>query len=399
MLLGPLEVPTLSREQLALCANGAHLQLSAVGRSAVVVNGRRVTEATLAPGDIVAVGSLLLMMCVERPMHVDGESASHPFGKADDDGLVGESEAMATLRGDIAFVAPREGHVLIRGASGMGKELVARAVHRRSARRGPLVSRNAATIPDTLLDAELFGNVRGFPNPGMAERPGLVGAAAGGTLFLDEIAELPLAMQAHLLRVMDAGEYHRLGDPVARSSDLRVVGATNRDAGTLKHDLLARFALQIEVPPLSARCEDVPALLRHLAARLVSADRALARFFDDEGTLRLSIDFVQHLIATPPDGGVRGLQAALLAAFRSCRGETLDRPACLPAAPRVSEPLAPALSGERVAGDDARAHLQSVLDDSNGSIEKAWRALGLSSRFALTRLIRKYDLQIRKNAR
>ncbi len=138
---------------------------------------------------------------------------------------------MWQMRERIAFAANAGKHVLLHGESGTGKELAARALHALSSRAGkPFVSRNAATLPSGLIDAELFGSARNYPNAGMPERAGLVGQADGGTLFLDEIAEIPAEQQAHLLRVLDAdGEYQRLGEATTRRSDLVLVGATNRD--------------------------------------------------------------------------------------------------------------------------------------------------------------------------
>ena len=123
---------------------------------------------------------------------------------------------------------------MLLGETGTGKELAARAVHRFSTRADrPLVARNAATMPAGLIDAELFGNARNYPNPGMAERPGLVGQADGGFLFLDEIGELPSELQAHLLRVLDAGgEYQRLGESRVRRSDFRLLAATPSSKAT-----------------------------------------------------------------------------------------------------------------------------------------------------------------------
>ena len=134
--------------------------------------------------------------------------------------------------------------MLVRGESGTGKELCAAAIHGLSARGArPLVARNAATFPAGLVDAELFGNAKNYPNPGTAERDGLIGEADGTTLFLDEIGELPAAPQAHLLRVLDRnGEYQRLGDSRPRCADLRVVAATDRAVSELKHDFAARRA-------------------------------------------------------------------------------------------------------------------------------------------------------------
>src|SRR5262249_66785 len=156
------------------------------------------------------------------------------------------------LRDTVAFAARAEGHVLVRGESGSGKELCATAIHRLSTRgERALVARNAATFPAGLVDAELFGNAKNHPNPGTAEREGegLVGEGDGGTLFLDEIGELPAALQAHLLRVLDRnGEYQRLGESRVRRADLRVVAATNRGVAELKHDFAARFTLAVEIP-------------------------------------------------------------------------------------------------------------------------------------------------------
>src|SRR4029077_9274313 len=127
--------------------------------------------------------------------------------------------------------------VVIAGQSGSGKELVAQAIHALSGRADRrLVSRSAATLPEALIDAELFGNAKNYPNPGMVERSGLIGEAHGSTLFLDELGELPHAAQAHLLRVLDGGEYQRLGEAQARVSDFRLVVATNRILSSLKPD-------------------------------------------------------------------------------------------------------------------------------------------------------------------
>src|SRR5262249_14365097 len=172
-------------------------------------------------------------------------------------------------------------NVLIHGPSGTGKELAARAVHALSRRaKRPLVARNAATLPPGLVDAELFGNVKNYPNPGTPERPGLIAQADGGTLFLDEIGELPWDLQAHLLRVLDAGgESHRLGEATARRASIRLVAATNRAPGELKHDLLARLTLRLVMPELAARPEDIPLLVRHLLRRAAEQSPDIGRRF------------------------------------------------------------------------------------------------------------------------
>ena len=193
----------------------------------------------------------ILFLCMRRPPLATAREKArpHPFGQADEHGLVGESSAIWDLREEVAFFAKRQGHVLITGPSGSGKELVARSIHALSTRASHrFIARSAATIPPALVDAELFGNVGNYPNAGMPERPGLFGESDGGTLFLDEIGEMSSEAQAHLLRVLDSGgEYQRLGDAKRRTSDVRLVAATNRSPDALKHDFLARFPFRIQV--------------------------------------------------------------------------------------------------------------------------------------------------------
>src|SRR5262249_46773968 len=148
---------------------------------------------------------------------------------------------------ELGMIAPRSGHVIVFGTSGTGKELVAAALHGLSGRSGAFVARNSVTLPEALVDAELFGNLKGYPNPGMPDRAGLVGAAHGGSLFLDEFGELPLSAQAHLLRVLDAGEYQRLGETGVRRADFRLLAATNRAESAFRQDVLARFDFRLKL--------------------------------------------------------------------------------------------------------------------------------------------------------
>jgi DNA-binding NtrC family response regulator len=282
-------------------------------------------------------------------------------------------------------------HVLVRGDSGTGKELVARAIHTVSGRKGAFVARNAATLPETLVDAELFGNTEGYPNPGMRERKGLIGTADKGTLFLDELAELPVSQQTHFLRVLDAGEYQRLGEATMRRSDLRLIGATNRPPSALREDVLARFAFSIRIPDLRERPEDVPLLVRHLLRLIASEDATLAgRFFDEAGEPRLSLSLIRNLVTKPPPGNVRGLQSALWRALAESPGDVIE--------PSGDIDLNRTAEGETAADDPTAARVRAALDAHGGSLEKAWRALGLSSRFALMRLMKKHGIELRKRA-
>src|SRR4051812_24459509 len=261
VLLEPFASPALSRVQLELQQHpGSSLALRNRGRLKLSVNDAVCEDAIATPGDVVQVGSQFLFLCAARPprMAPPSLSAIAPFGEPDAHGFVGESPGIWLLRQELEFLAGRPGHVLIHGESGTGKELAANAVHRASKRKGALVARNAATFPDTLIEAELFGSAKNFPNPGMAERAGLVGAADQGTLFLDEFAELPLAQQTRLLRVLDADEYQRLGESMLRFADVRVVAATNRPLSDIRHDVAARFAFRLHTPSLAGRLEDIP---------------------------------------------------------------------------------------------------------------------------------------------
>jgi DNA-binding NtrC family response regulator len=191
-------------------------------------------------------------------------------------GLIGESAPMRELTHLIRLVAPRSSTVLIEGETGTGKEVVASAIHRLSSRSAkPLTVLNCAAIPEALLEAELFGHTRGAFTGAVQSRTGRIEAAHGGTLFLDEIGELPLAVQAKLLRFLECGEIQRVGDNEITRVDVRVIAATHRDLeqhvvdGTFRLDLYHRLAVfPLEVPTLRERLDDLPALASHLLARL-----------------------------------------------------------------------------------------------------------------------------------
>jgi two-component system nitrogen regulation response regulator GlnG/two-component system response regulator HydG len=385
---GAVSNPQISRRQLLLRAQAAEvLEIENMGRCRMYHNGAERSTACVVPGDMIRLGGQLLLLCISRViwnLSVPSGYEDHRFGHADSDGLVGESHAAWDLRRQIAFVATETGHVLIQGASGTGKELVARAIHRRSQRKGTaLVARNAATFPEGIIDAELFGNMRNYPNPGMVERQGIIGAADGSSLFLDEIAELPAPLQAHLLRVLDEGEYQRLGETTMRRSDFRLIAATNR-AEQLKHDFAARFRFTIDVPDLNARREDVPLLIRHLLReKREGADgRAAAIGISDMETL------VRRRYATH----VRQLEAAI---WRVLAGQPISNASDSAPPPATltesSERLRRASTVDpRTITKDA---IEKAMNAHGGVLEQVWRTLGLSSRHALNRLLVKHKLR------
>jgi two-component system NtrC family response regulator len=189
--------------------------------------------------------------------------------------LIGDSPSMERVRQLIAKVAPTHSTVLIRGETGTGKELVARAVHEQSLRADmPFVAINCGALPENLIESELFGHRKGAFTGADDQRIGLFEVAHGGTLFLDEIGELPKAMQAKLLRVLESGEIRRVGDNDTFQVDVRVVCATHRDLEEMvaeqafREDLMFRInTFEIAIPPLRARIDDIPSLAVHLYRR------------------------------------------------------------------------------------------------------------------------------------
>jgi two-component system nitrogen regulation response regulator GlnG/two-component system response regulator HydG len=396
---GPLRSPAISRQHLLFQAGGAGVEVQGVGKLPLRVQGREVQRARLEAGMLLEIEKQLLLLCVERSSSALASHGVEPgfaFGDPDDFGLVGESERAWRLRDELSFYARRGGHVLIQGPSGAGKELCARALHRLSPRRaGPFLARNAATLPPGLIDAELFGNARNYPNPGMRERPGLVGEAHGGTLFLDEIGELPQELQAHLLRLMDDGEYHRLGDEQPRRSDLRLLAATNRGESSLKHDLLARLKLRLLVPGLDERREDIPLLIRVLLRRIAAEDGGLrARFF--EGTeARVAPELVAALLDHRYTTHVRELESLLYTAMAESTGHFVALTVGVERRLAI-EPLREDASPPQAGPPPTAQEVEAALERHQGNVSRAWKELGLSSRDALNRLLKKYQIQPRR---
>jgi PAS domain S-box-containing protein len=195
------------------------------------------------------------------------------FGK-----IVGESPALKRMLKSVEAVAETPANVLVQGESGVGKELVARAIHAQSPRANkPLVKVNCASIPKELFESEFFGHVKGAFTGAHRDRIGRFQLADGGTLFLDEVGEIPLELQSKLLRVLQEGEFERVGDDVTRSVDVRVIAATNRDLersivnGEFREDLFYRLSVfPVEIPPLRERADDVIQLAQHFLLQTCS---------------------------------------------------------------------------------------------------------------------------------
>lgn len=385
----PIEAKGISRDQVRFTPDDG-LVATNVGRCKMFVNGEPQDEATLGEGDTLLLHNQLLLVCERRPARLAPlrslpSDAVPAFGAADRFGIVGESSVIWGLRERAATVANTPEHVLVLGDSGAGKELAARLIHALS-REGPFTARNAATIPDALVDAELFGNAKNYPNPGMAERAGLVGEADGGTLMLDEVAELPERSQASLLRVLDGGgEYHRLGDSSQRRSSFRFVGATNRSKEELKHDLLARLTSRILVPGLTDRRADIPLIARHLLAARCRETPAYAERFGGE-QLRVAPQLMERLVRHPYTHHVRELSRLVSTALATSPGNFVALTEEVEA--ELGAPPTPVTRDVEPSAED----IQSALDVAKGSRAKAAKALGLSSRFVLYRLMKRHGL-------
>jgi DNA-binding NtrC family response regulator len=424
---GVLTSPKLSRVQLLVRAEGSeYLEIENVGRATLVHRGAPTQQARVRPGEALQLGGQLLLLCVQRPLILSAGSGRYPdaaFGESDAHGIVGESPLIWSTRQQLAVIGPHPGHVLVRGASGTGKELAAQAIHALSSRSArALIARNAATFPESLIDAELFGTARDYPNKGMPERPGIIGQAHESTLFLDEIGELPHPLQAHLLRVLDAGEFQRLGESLPRSSDFRLIAATNRAEGGLRPELLARFTFHLDLPTLNARKEDIPLLARFLIERASAPNRQTGQRLSESPTSkspRLSLELCKQLVEhtytlnvreldallwrsslESTDGLLKPLSAARLFALQSAAGDvehSIGDPQHSPADPAMALATDPELGPQH--NELSAARIKQELDRHNGSLEATWRALGLKNRFILMRLIDKYDIGVTRRSR
>jgi two-component system response regulator AtoC len=294
-------------------------------------------------------------------------------------------------------VALHPSPVLLTGASGTGKELVARLIHRESPRSGrPFIPVNCGGIPEQLLESEFFGHVKGAFTGADRDREGLFEAADGGTLFLDEVGELSPALQVKLLRALQEGEIRRVGATETRRMDVRIISATNRDLeaaveeGDFRQDLYYRLAVvPIHLPQLRSRQEEIPELVRHLLER-----QARRMGVDVEG---VEPDAMETLLAYPWPGNVRELENVLERALVLTEGPRI-RVDDLPESVRVPSPETPLpgvdaddLSVKRQGARLEKHLIELALDRTGGNKTQAAELLDLSPR-ALRYKIQEYGV-------
>jgi DNA-binding NtrC family response regulator len=356
-----------------------------------------VTAAPFCPEPGAVCDPRVAFVVVLRPAEEDQASVVSPFP-----GLIGRSPAMERVFRLIENLEHSEATVLLTGESGTGKEVVANAIHARSPRRaGPFVAVNCGALPGELLESEMFGHVRGAFTGAVRDRIGRFELAAGGTLFLDEVADLPLPLQVKLLRVLQERTFERVGESRPRTTDARIVAATNTDLrravqeGRFREDLYYRLrVVPLEIPALRQRRQDVEPLATFLLARVGARQGRALRFAPD--TLRLLLEY-------PWPGNVRELENALEYAVAVCKGQTIlpeDLPAELGAgapAPFAPLPVAagfvaalPARRAEADAVDSAR--IRGALDACRWRRHEAARTLGIS-RTTLWRRMRELGLE------
>jgi len=311
--------------------------------------------------------------------------------------IVGGSRALRQVMQQVDAVASTDATVLITGESGTGKELLAKEVHRRSPRsRRPFVKVNCSAIPREIFESEFFGHARGAFTGAVRERPGRFQIADGGTIFLDEIGDLPIGLQPKLLRVLQEGEYERVGEDGTRKIDVRVIAATNHNladqvrARRFRLDLFYRLnVFPLELPPLRARKDDIPQLATHTIARISKNYRMPAPPLTHE-----DIEWLQRY---DWPGNIRELQNVIERAVILSKGLRLRLDVALSStAGATGEPISPSVSGrddvvltDRECRDRERANVMRALERSEGRIygrDGAAELLGINPTTLASRL-------------
>ena len=381
-------------------------------RNGTVVNGVPIRTQTLRDGDQIRIGDSALIFVAGPPVVPAGPIAEDSTAAAPivvDDAapasmrftseltiehdLVGQSPPMRDLYQRIGRASPSESTVLISGESGTGKELVARAIHANSARaRGPFVAINCAAVPEGLMESELFGHERGAFTGAVAQKRGRIETAHGGTAFFDEIGELPLALQAKLLRVLQERQLERVGGTRAIPVDIRVVAATNRDLdkaikdGTFRQDLFYRLnVIALPVPPLRERHGDLALLITYFVRRHAARSGRRIRGVTREARVRL-LDYDWP-------GNVRELENAIERATVLGAGDWIDvddLPEQVLESPSPGQAADPGYHGG--VNRAKRELIAKALERAGGNVARAARDLQLQPTY-LHRLIKNLGLR------
>ncbi len=384
-------------------------------RNGVAVGGRRVrSEERVVAGDVVTMGPLEILVAGTAPgrsLAGDAREAELPRGAVDrraagEDVIVADPN-MVELYRTVRRLASLDTTVLVTGETGAGKEVVAQQLHALGPRsRGELVSINAAALPESLLEAELFGHERGAFTGADRKRPGVFLRAHGGTLFLDEIGEMPLTVQAKLLRVLETRRVLPLGASQEIEVDVRIIAATHRDlraevtAGRFREDLLFRVAgFTLVVPPLRERPAEIALLASQIAARLASR-HGLSRVeiapatFDElrrrrwAGNVRELKNAIEHAFVLAEDGVIRPEHLPANVGGPGVSGPPSASP------PSVRPPLGNAIRDQVASAE--RAAIEAALRETGGNQSAAARLLSISRRALLYKMER-HGIKVRRD--
>jgi two-component system response regulator HydG len=314
------------------------------------------------------------------------------LGQKMETGMVAESKAMLRIMELIERIADSASSVLIYGETGTGKEIIARAIHDRSIRRDkPFVKVDCASLPENLLESEMFGHVKGAYTDAIKDRVGRIEVAEGGTLFLDEIGELSPVIQVKLLRLAQNREYERLGSSETRKADVRIISATNKDlqkaiaTGKFREDLYYRLnVISIEVPPLRERKEEIPALAYHFLERHIKCrveDRTETK---EKSFTQISPEALQLLMDYSWPGNVRELENVIERAIAIGQGDTLLalhlpnelRPESFWELPKAGMPLK----------EMEKQLILNTLEQTGGNRTKAAQILGITRQTLINKL-------------
>ncbi|HZO12942.1 MAG TPA: sigma 54-interacting transcriptional regulator [Polyangiaceae bacterium] len=357
------------------------------------VDGVRIFDAELRGAGTIVVGATALRLeLADEPVSVEISRADR-FGD-----VLGTSLEMRRIYATLERVAPTEATVLLQGETGTGKERIARAIHDASPRAdGPFVTVDCGAIAPNLIESELFGHVRGAFSGAVSDRPGLVEQADGGTLFLDEIGELPLALQPKLLRALETREVRRVGSNAPVRMDARVVAASNRilargvNEGTFREDLYYRLAVvEIALPPLRARREDIPLLAQHFYTSFSGTNEALPQ------------ELVATMMARAWPGNVRELRNFVERSVSlGWSASTVETGSARPVGvPPGLEALVPADLPLKEARDVwtsyfERLYVSAVLRRTGGNVTRAAELAGVTRR-SLQRLMAQQGIRSRE---
>ena len=368
---------SVSRIHFEIVLAAATISLRDLGSTnGTFVGDARVRDADVTIGTVIRCGGTSVRIDASAEPAVLPISDRTVLGE-----LVGTSLAMRQVFAVIERVAPTAVTLLVQGETGTGKDVVARSVHALSPRaKGPFVPVDCGAVPEALFESELFGHVRGAFTGALHDRAGAIEEADGGTLFLDEIGELPLSLQAKLLRAIETRRIRRVGATRETNVDVRIVAATNRrlaqmvNEGTFREDLYYRLAVvEVALPPLRARREDIPMLAEHLYRKVVADERA-----------ELPSALLERVRGGAFPGNIRELRNVIerAVALGLPQGHAVT-PTVLPAGVEAIVPLHLPLKEARDAwtSEFENIYIRAVVRKTNGNITRAAELAGVSRRF------------------